>query len=343
MRVDAFTHFYPRAYFDLMGEVAGNLKDMFRRARAIPAIFDLDERLRVMDGFDNYAQILSLPAPTLETLAQGNSAIALDLAKAGNDGLAELCARHPDRFPGFVAQTPLTAPDVGVAEAERAIRDLGAIGTQIYSNVGGKPLDRPEFEGFFAAMNEFGRPTWLHPSRGAEHPDYLDETKSLYEIWWTFGWPYETSVAMARLVFSKTLDKYPNLKIIAHHLGAMVPYFEGRVGPGWDQIGKRSSDEDYFALLRSLKKRPLDYFKQDFFADTAVFGSRAATVCGLEFYGIDHVVFASDCPFDPEQGPGYIRDTIRILDSLDLSRQDRDKIYHGNLEKLTGRKFVNDG
>ena len=339
-RIDAFTHFYPKRYFDLMAEVAGDMGDMFRRARAIPSIHDLDERFRVMDMFDDYAQILSLPAPPLEILARGKQDVALDLARACNDGLAELCARHSDRFPAFVAQTPLGAADAGVAETERAIRDLGAIGTQIYSNVAGKPLDRPEFEGFFAAMDRLGKPIWLHPSRGADHPDYKDEPKSLYEIWWTFGWPYETSAAMARLVFSRTLDKFPNLKVIAHHLGAMVPYFEGRVGPGWDQLGKRTSDEDYFSLLKSLKKRPLDYFKQDFYADSAVFGSRAATVCGLEFYGADHVVFASDCPFDPEQGPGYIRDTIRILDSLDLSKEDRDKIYFRNLEKLTGRTFV---
>jgi aminocarboxymuconate-semialdehyde decarboxylase len=339
-RIDAFTHFYPKRYFDLMAEVAGDMGDMFRLARAIPSIHDLDERFRVMDMFDDYAQVLSLPAPPLEILARGKQDVALDLARACNDGLAELCARHSDRFPAFVAQTPLGAADAGVAETERAIRDLGAIGTQIYSNVAGKPLDRPEFEGFFAAMDRLGKPIWLHPSRGADHPDYKDEPKSLYEIWWTFGWPYETSVAMARLVFSRTLDKFPNLKVIAHHLGAMVPYFEGRVGPGWDQLGKRTSDEDYFSLLKSLKKRPLDYFKQDFYADSAVFGSRAATVCGLEFYGVDHVVFASDCPFDPEQGPGYIRDTIRILDSLDLSKDDRDKIYFRNLEKLTGRTFV---
>jgi len=340
MRIDAFTHFFPKRYFDLMGEVAGNMGDMFRRARAIPSIHDLDERFRVLDLFDDYTQILSLPAPPLEIVARGRPEIAVDLAKACNDGLAELCAKYPDRFPAFVAQTPLGAADAGVAETERAIRDLGAIGTQIYTNVAGKPLDRPEFEAFFEAMNRLGQPIWLHPSRGADHPDYMDEKKSLYEIWWTFGWPYETSTAMARLVFSRTLDKYPNLKIIAHHLGAMVPYFEGRVGPGWDQLGKRTSDEDYASLLKSMRKRPLDYFKQDFYADTAVFGSKAATVCGLEFYGLDHIVFASDCPFDPEQGPGYIRETIKILDSLDLSKEDRDKIYFRNLESLTNRTFV---
>jgi uncharacterized protein len=339
MRIDAFTHFYPPRYYRRMEEVGVGLKDMFRRARAVQSIHDLDTRLRVVAQFADYAQILSLPMPTLETISKGDPKIALELAKIGNDGLAELVSRHPRQFPAFVAQAPLAAGDAAVAEVERAITKLGAVGVQIFSNVGGKPLDRPEFEPFFAHMSRLDRPIWLHPSRGAEHPDYLDEKQSLYEIWWTFGWPYETSVAMARLVFSRTLDRYPNLKIIAHHLGAMVPYFEGRVGPGWDQIGKRTSDQDYFALLKSLRKRPLDYFKSDFYADSAVFGSRSATVCGLDFYGPDRVVFASDCPFDPEGGPGYIRETIKILDGLAISEADRNKIYCGNIERLTGRKF----
>ena len=339
-RIDAFNHFFPAGYYKKMEEVAGDLKDMFQRTRAVQSIHDLDTRLGVVERFPDYAQILSLPAPTLERLSKGRPEVAAELAKIGNDGLAELVAKHPQHFPAFIAQVPLSAPDAGVAEAERAIDELGAVGVQIYTNVGGKPLDRPEFEPFFAAMNRIGKPVWIHPERGADHPDYMDEKKSLYEIWWTFGWPYETSVAMSRLVFSRTLDKYPNLKIVVHHLGAMVPYHEGRVGPGWDQLGKRTTDEDYFALLKSLKKRPLDYFKQDFNADSAVFGSRAATVCGLEFYGADKVVFASDCPFDPEGGTQYIRETIEIVDGLDISKDDRDKIYFRNIEKLTGKTFV---
>ncbi len=319
-RIDAFNHFFPAGYYKRMEEVAGDLKDMFRRTRAVKSIHDLDTRLRVVEQFPDYAQILSLPAPTLDTLSKGRPEVAAEMAKIGNDGLAELVAKHPEHFPAFIAQVPLAAPDAGVAEAERALNQLGAVGVQIYTNVGGKPLDRPEFEPFFAAMNRIGKPIWIHPERGASHPDYMDEKKSLYEIWWTFGWPYETSVAMSRLVFSKTLDKYPNLKIIVHHLGAMVPYHEGRVGPGWDQLGKRTTDEDYFALLKSLKKRPLDYFKQDFNADSAVFGSRAATICGLDFFGVDKVVFASDCPFDPEGGTQYIRETIKIIDGLDICR-----------------------
>jgi aminocarboxymuconate-semialdehyde decarboxylase len=149
------------------------------------------------------------------------------------------------------------------------------------------------------------------------------------------GWPYETGVTLARLVFSGIVDRNPGLKVIAHHLGGVIPYLEGRVAHSFDQLGARTSDEDYGAVLRGLKKRPYDYFK-DFYGDTAVEGARAATICGLAFFTPDHVVFASDCPFDKEKGPGYIRDTIKVLDSLDLTTADREKIYFRNAETLFG-------
>jgi uncharacterized protein len=173
----------------------------------------------------------------------------------------------------------------------------------------------------------------LHPSRTADMADYKTESKSKYEIWWTFGWPYETSTAMARMVFSGMMDRLPNLKVLAHHMGAMVPYFEGRVGPGWDQLGKRTSDEDLTLVLKRLKKRPFDYFK-DFYADTAVFGSRPATLCGLDFYPTEQVLFASDSPFDPERGPGYIRDTIKVLESIDMPEENREAICFRNAQRL---------
>jgi uncharacterized protein len=151
------------------------------------------------------------------------------------------------------------------------------------------------------------------------------------------GWPFETGAALARLVFSGTIDRLPGLKIITHHLGGIIPYFEGRVGHSWDQLGSRTSDEDYGAILKRLKKRPFDYFK-DFYGDTALAGSRAATVCGISFFTPDHVLFASDCPFDPEKGTGYIRATIEVIESLDLSPDDKAKICHGNAVRMFGLK-----
>jgi predicted TIM-barrel fold metal-dependent hydrolase len=337
MRIDAYTHFIPEKYFAKVLE-SGDHKDIAKRVREVPCIHDLDERLRIVDMFDDYAQILSYPMPPPERLCKPEQ--LEELCRLINDGFAEIVAKHRDRFPGFVAQAPLLAPDAGVRECERALDDLGAIGVQIYTNVNGKPLDRPEFEPFFAAMARRGTPIWVHPARAANHPDYLEEKRSLYEIWWTLGWSYETSAFMARMVFSKMLDKYPGLKLITHHFGGIVPMLEGRLGPGQDQIGARTSDEDLGALRRSLKKRPLDYFKQDFYCDTAVFGSHAATLCGMAFFPLDHVVFASDCPFDPEKGTAYTRETLKIVDSLDLSKDDRDKVYYKNLERITGKTFV---
>jgi predicted TIM-barrel fold metal-dependent hydrolase len=338
MRLDAYTHFMPQRFFQEILST-GDHRDIGKRVREIPCIHDLDVRLKVIDSFPDYAQIISYAQPPFEVMT-GPEKVD-EYARMVNDGFAELCAKHPDHFPGFVAQVSLAGPDAGVGEAERAMKDLGALGVQIYTNVKGKPLDRPEFEPFFAAMNKLGAPIWVHPARGAGHPDYLDEKKSLYEIWWTFGWSYETAATMARLVFSKTIDNNPGLKLIMHHFGGIVPMLEGRVGPGWDQIGARTSDEDYQALKRSLKKkRPIDYFKESFNVDTAVFGSDGGTVLGLSFYPTEQIVFASDCPFDPEKGTGYIRETLRIIDGLNLPKDKLEKIYHGNLETLTGVKLV---
>ena len=339
MRIDAYTHFFPKKFFDKMIEVAGEYKDMGKRVRAIPALYDIDVRKMIVDGHKDYAQILSYPQPPIETFAKSPAQID-EFIRIINDGFAELCAKERDHFPGWVAQVSLDSPDAGVAEAERALNQLGALGVQVYTNVAGKPLDQPQYLPFWKKMNELGKPVWLHPARGANMPDYLAEKKSLYEIWWTFGWSYETATAMARLVFSKIMDNHPNLKIITHHFGGIVPMLEGRLGPGNDVLGSRTTDEDYVSLRQSLKKRVLDYFKEDFWADTAVFTAVPATRAGLEFFPRDKIVFASDCPFDPEGGAMYPRETLRILESLDLPKADRDKIYFKNLEAVTGRKLV---
>jgi len=331
MKLDIFNHIFPKAYFDRMVKIAPKATDLHKRVRAVSSIVDLDVRFRIMDRFDDYAQVICLPSPAIE--AFGPPPVSTDLARLANDGMAELVRKYPDRFPAFIASLPMNDPEGLIAEARRAIKDLGAVGVQVYSNVLGRPLTDPKTMPLFDLMAEFDLPIWMHPARGPEFADYKGEPKSHYEIWWTFGWPYETSAAMAHMVFAGLYDKHPDLKIITHHLGGMIPYFEGRVGPGWDQLGTRTSDEDYTLLLKKLKKRPLDYFRL-FYADTAVFGALEATKCGLKFFGTERVLFASDMPFDPEGGTAYIRWTIEIIDRLDLSPAERHAIYEGNARRL---------
>jgi uncharacterized protein len=337
MKIDVFNHIFPKKFFDRMLSIREKGSSMQRRVSEIPVLVDMDLRFRMMDGFGDYVQVISLPSPPIE--AFGDAQQSPDLAQLANDGLAELATKYPDRFPGFIAALPMNNPDAAVKELERAVMKLGATGVQIYTNVNGRPLDDAAFLPIFEKMAELNLPIWVHPTRPASFPDYKTEQKSKYELWWVFGWPYETSIFMARILFAGYFDRWPNLKIITHHMGGMVPFFSGRTGAGLDQLGARTEDEDLTVYVRRLKKRPQDYFKM-FYADTATFGSRPAIECGLAFFGADQTLFASDSPFDPEKGPGYIRETIRAIEELPISSADRKKIYEDNARKLLRLKLA---
>ena len=342
MKIDAFTHIFPRRYWQRMLEVLPQGRDMHKRVRAIPSIVDVELRLRMLEQFGpEYRQILTIGSPPIE--AFGPPAVSVEMARLANDGMAELVQRYPDRFAGFAASLPMNDVAGAVREARRAIEQLGAWGVQVFTNISGRPLYTHETLPLFDALAAYDLPMWLHPARGAEVADYLGERKSHYEIWWTLGWPYETSVAMAHMVFGGLFDRHPGFKLITHHMGGMIPYFEGRVGPGWDQLGTRTSDEDYAPLLAAMSKRgkrPLDYFRL-FYADTALFGALEATKCGLAFFGAHRTVFASDSPFDPEGGSAYIRSTLNVIEQLGLSPAQRQAVYEGNLRRLCHRAELN--
>ena len=228
-----------------MASAAGPLK----RWLQLKSLYDLDHRFRLMDGFAGYRQVLTPSMPAIEDLADGQAAV--DLMRLMNDGLAELVNSHPDRFPAFAAALSLHDVDAAVAEIARA-ETLGAAGFQLCTHMRGIPMDDPRFHPVFAEIAKRDLAIWLHPIRGPA-PDYPTEQKSRYEIWWCFGWPYDSSVAMARLVFSGLFDRHPNLKIITHHMGAMIPYFEGRIVQGWGlEMGARTPPAD--AGLRTISR-----------------------------------------------------------------------------------------
>jgi uncharacterized protein len=332
--IDAYSHVLPPAYFArLRDEVtAPAAQNIRKRVLGIPAIYDVDARLRVLDEFDGYAQVLTLAAPPVESL--GDPALSVEMARLANDGMARLVADHPDRFVGFAAALPMNDVDRAVVELDRAVTEFGALGAQLHTHVSGRALDEPEFEPVFARVAELDKAMWLHPARHARWPDYPGEELSRYEIWWAFGWPYETAVCMARLVFSGLLDRYPQLRLITHHGGGIVPQCAGRLASGMDQFGSRTLPGEG-PTEHGLAGRPVDYFKR-FYADTAMFGSADALACSLAFFGVEHVLFGTDMPFDPEKGPGFIRAGLADLDALALSPADRSRILAGNATRVLG-------
>jgi predicted TIM-barrel fold metal-dependent hydrolase len=330
MMIDVFNHFMPRTYLERLALLIPGQP----AATAFPrlkTLVDIDERLRLLDQFDGLQQVLSLANPPLELV--GPPDVTPNLARLANDALADICRKHPDRFPTFIAALPTNNLDATIAEIDRAIGELGARGIQIFTNVAGKPLSAAEFRPIFRRMAEHDLPVWVHPMRGPDFPDYASETRSEDEIWFSFGWPYETTACMTRLVYSGLFDELPTLKIISHHMGGMIPYFSAKINLGFRQIFFGTPESNPIAQERGLKRRPIAYYKM-LYADTALGGEEAPTRCGHAFFGTSHCLFATDAPFDSEQGRGLIADTIRGVEALEISAFERDQIFFGNARAL---------
>jgi predicted TIM-barrel fold metal-dependent hydrolase len=328
MKIDAFAHVLPLQYFE---RVLRALRDGDDPARADffvttltdnPAMCDMAARWPQMDEIgEDYRQILVLASPGVESL--GPPEVSAELARLANDEMAVLVAEHPERFVGFAAGIPMNDIELALAEIDYAVGRHGALGIQLYSNILGRSLDDPEFEPVLARLAELDRAIWIHPLRSVHAADYVDEPISRYNLFGSLGWPYDTSVAMARLVYSGTMERYPELKIITHHGGGIVAQCAGRlkevetVGPESDVVASR------------LRLPVLEYFKR-FYCDTAMFGNAVGLRASIDFFGADHVLFGTDFGFRRRYAPEAVAD----IESLELSAAERDQIYSGNARRI---------
>jgi aminocarboxymuconate-semialdehyde decarboxylase len=330
MTIDVFNHFMPKVYFDRLGDfIPGHMAlTSFPR---LETLCDVEARLRLLDRFDGLQQVLSLANPPLELVGPPDQ--TPELARIANDALAEICRRHPDRFPAFVAAVPTNNIEASLAEIDRAILHLGARGIQLFTNVAGKPLSAPEFRPLFRRMAEHDLPVWIHPMRGPQFADYATEQASEDEIWFSFGWPYETTACMTRLIYSGIFDEMPSLKIISHHMGGMIPYFSGKIGLGFRQIFFGTPERNPVAEEAGRKRPPVEYYRM-LYADTALNGEAAPTRCGHAFFGTAKCLFATDAPFDSEQGYGLIANTIAAVNALEISAMEKEDIFSGNARRL---------
>jgi predicted TIM-barrel fold metal-dependent hydrolase len=327
--IDIFNHFMPKAYLARLAELVPDHVAVTAFPRLKPLV-DVEARLRLLDQFDDMRHVICLANPPLELIAAPEK--TPELARLANDELAELCRHHPDRFPAFIASLPMNNIEATLIEIDRAVAQLGARGIQVFTNVAGRPLSAPEFRPIFRRMVEHDLPVWVHPMRGPQFVDYASEKASENEIWFSFGWPYETTACVTRLIFSGIFDELPTLKIITHHMGGMIPYFAGKIKLGFRQIFFGTPERNPVAEECGLKKPLIEYFKM-LYADTAL-GEEAPTRCGHAFFGTDSCLFASDAPFDAEQGRGLIASSLRAVAALDIPAADRERILAGNAHAL---------
>jgi aminocarboxymuconate-semialdehyde decarboxylase len=329
MKIDIFNHIVTPRYRDARLKVAPPQLRLQDQERTIPALFDLGTRFRAMDvAGEGYAQIINTANPPVEQLAGPKE--ALELSRIANDEMAALVTRHPDRFVGAAACVPLNDVDAALAELDRAVRELGLLGVQIYTDVNGRPLDDPQFMPLFDRIAALGVPILLHPVRGPDRADYPTEHVSRFDAWRIIGWLYDTCSAMTRLVFSGVFDRHPQIKIITHHLGGFAPYASERIREGYDKFLKAARARNEPTMLA---KHPQAYF-HDFYADTITIGSVPALRCGIDFFGVDRVMFGTDMPFDTQGGVKYVEVALQAMEEIDLSSEDKARIYEDNARRI---------
>lgn len=325
MKIDVFPHILTKKYFEALHKEEG-LGSFKYLHKVIPTLYDLDYRFRIMDKFEGLMQILNIAAPPLENI--GNPQKAMDLARLANDELAELVVKHRDRFAAALACIPMDDMDNALKELDRAVNDLHFKGVQIYTPILDKPLDSPEFFPLYEKMCEYNLPILLHPQREQDYADYRTEEMSKFNLSSSLGWPYETTTAMVRLVLSGVMEKFPELKIVTHHCGGMVPFMVNRIA-GFVQAG------EIFGTRRRLPlRKPITDYLKMFYADTAIYGYTPGLMCGYALFGAEHLLFGTDMPFDSQYGERWTRETIDSVECMDIPAAEKKMIFEDNARKL---------
>ena len=330
MKIDCFVHILPPRYVEERRKRGWSRLSSSQYSKYVTAnkgLTDLEVRFRVMDRFEGVVQLLTIAGPNVESVAGPEDAV--ELARIANDELASLVAKYPARFVGAVACLPMNDVDAALREAERALDQLGFQGVEIFTDIDGKPVDSPEFMPLYEMMQSRDLPVLLHPRGTSSTPDYAGEDKSRYLAFTNFGWPHASSVAMARLAFG-VFPTYPDLKVLTHHAGGMIPFFHKRIELSWDF---NRTLMGYRADGANLAAPPLDYYRR-FYCDTAIQGNPAALMCAHGFFGPDRMLFATDAPYDDLMGERLYRETIAAVEAMDITEPEREAIFSGNARRL---------
>lgn len=273
-----------------------------------------------MDKLDIERQVLS--GPRFPSSHFGDDESDLHRAQAGNDFLAEVCRKYPDRFSGFI-HVPLDNVSHAIDELQRAMNAQGMVGVSLRSHLGGKMLDSPELMPFYEEANKLGLTILIHPVLpiGFENiPQYQQFSPDLYRF---IGFLFDTTMAVSRMAYQGIFERYENLNLIVSHLGGMLPFVYPSVDIMWERMRRDN--------LETPPKPPSEYFKR-FYADTARPLTAATLHCALALFGEDHILFGSDMPHWMEvQAPKRI---ISTIEALDLPVPTKEKIFSGNAKRL---------
>jgi predicted TIM-barrel fold metal-dependent hydrolase len=282
-----------------------------------PQNADPETRLKLMDKHGINIQALSQTSPVLLGF---NAKDAAEICRLSNDDNYALCKAYPDRFVNICIVSLLDMKGA-IKELDRSINELDCRGVTVSANQNGKGLDSPDYFPFYQKLVDHDLPLFIHPTHWDSYP--LVDMEKGWRMMHLFGWPFDTTQAIWRLIFGGIIDRYPKLKIFTHHLGAMLPYFARRIQTNFD------------GFLKDKLPRNISQYWGNIYGDTALDGTEAAYPCGYAFFGPDRMVFGTDYPFGPESGEDFIRENLRGVKAMkDISADNMNKILSGNAIKL---------
>lgn len=329
MIIDTHAHLYPERYLDLIEAQGEKYPVRIGRDREglrvllfddrefftfFPNFYDVDVRLAEMKAAGVDFQVLSI-APPMVFWADPD--LGREICRVYNDELAAVVRAHPDKFVALAA-VPLQDPPSAVRELERAVKELGMRGCLIGSNIRGRDLDAEEFEDFFAALSELDVTAYVHPILPAGR-----ERMREYRLDVLLGFPVDTTIAAARIVFSGILERYPNLRLVLSHLGGTLPFLWGRLASG---------SEAFEGATKRISGDVSEYFRM-FYLDSIGFAPDVLAF-GARFAGVEKIVFGTDNPFFGERN---LRDCLRVVrECAEFSDEDRRAILTETPKRLFG-------
>jgi len=323
VRWDLHTHYYPEAFFRLIEQVGGAFSFgtdptgrtiiRYRGSRFFgitPPMTDPARRIEDMDRVGIDVEVLSLSTPNVYFAPPERQA---EVARLVNDAYADLAARHPKRFKGF-ASIPMDDPDAALRELERALDELRMNGVIVLSNINGRALSDPRYRPFFVECDRRRVCVFIHPMIPASAEPFAE-----YVLGPIIGFPFDTTLAVARLCYAGVFRELPNIRWILGHLGGAVPYLMERMDNGW---------RDFAECRVNIDELPSVYLKRLYY-DTVSF-SAASLRLARELVGADHMVMGSDYP----HLLGSIDRAVSSVESLDLPSAEKDRIFSGTARAI---------
>lgn len=337
MVIDFQAHVFPESYIDELKRAEGAVileppdafsgmsyfYDKLLGCRINTATFqgrDVERRLEHMDQLGIDVQILSIPAPGADRFEPKD---AISIARAANNAIADLCHNHPKRFIGL-ATLPTSSTQDSLSELDRAVGELGLRGFGCFTNLNGRALDSEELFPIYERVAEYKIPIYLHPTAPlATRATGLDIMPVLI-----FGWAFDSTVAMTRLVYGRVLERFPEIHFVVADVGGVLAFFAQRAR----NIYHGRTEE--IRQKYGLKENPLDSFKR-FYVDTADHPS-STLKCVLEFFGVERMVLGTNYPYGPEEGCLLVKNSLNAIDELNLPDGDKQNILGGNAANIFG-------